>query len=81
MKLSDFFILVADCLEITDSNIINLDFKISDVWDSLGQINIINMLDKKFDLIMTIDNLDQITYVRDLIEIIEKKKKINFDNL
>tara|TARA_Y100000590_G_scaffold338522_1_gene385766 strand:+ start:911 stop:1153 length:243 start_codon:yes stop_codon:yes gene_type:complete len=80
MKLNDFFLSIAECLEINDLNLIKADFNISKTWDSLGQINIINMLDKNYNLVISIDHLNEITYVQDIIDIIEEKKNIKFEN-
>ena len=80
MKLNNFFILIAESLEINDFNLIKADFNISKVWDSLGQINLINMLDKNFNLVISIDHLNEITYVQDIIDIIEEQKSIKFEN-
>ena len=80
MKLNDFFLSIAECLEINDLNLIKADFNISKVWDSLGQINLINMLDKNFNLVISIDHLNEITYVQDIIDIIEEQKSIKFEN-
>ena len=71
MKLNDFFIELAEALEMEDVHLKKeTDFRELENFDSLSVISIVAFLDKKFGIRLPVEKLRIIVTVNDLIEAI-----------
>ena len=76
MTDNDFLQLLANTLHVSDN--ITVDTQLSDIWDSMGQIEVLSMLGDNFNVTLEMEELVSIKTVQDIIEIL-KSKKIVFD--
>ena len=45
-----------------------------EVWDSLGQLTLINALEKEFDVVFETEEIFEIMKIGDIFDILERKK-------
>lgn len=76
MTVNDFLQLLAGTLHVSDN--ITVDTQLSDIWDSMGQIEVLSMLGDNFNVTLEMEELVSIKTAQDIIEIL-KSKKIAFD--
>lgn len=76
MTDNDFLQLLAGTLHVSDN--IKVDTQLSDIWDSMGQIEVLSMLGDNFNVTLEMEELVSIKTAQDIIEIL-KSKKIAFD--
>jgi len=78
IKIEELYKIIAKSLNVSvskiNSNVKDVDFE---EWDSLGQLSIINSLDKKFKGKLKLDEISSATNVKSIIKFLEKKKYLN----
>lgn len=78
IKSEELYKIIAKSLNVSVSKI-NLKVKDVDLeeWDSLGQLSIINSLDKKFKGKLKLDEISSATSVHGIVKFLQKKKLLN----
>ncbi len=64
---------VAHILEISEEEIREEDTNLSEIWDSMGQISILVMLNEKFKISLTMDELVSLRTMKDIFELVSAK--------
>lgn len=73
MKTDEFLAKLAETLEWQEPSALSANTVLAEIWDSMGQINVITMLDEELDLTLEIDELENISTVQDIINIIASR--------
>jgi len=73
MKTAEFIAKLAETLEWQEQFTLTPETVLSEIWDSVGQINVITMLDDELDLALEIDELEKINTVQDILNIIASR--------
>ncbi len=76
MTDNDFLQLLAGTLHVSDN--IAVDTQLSDIWDSMGQIEVLSMLGDNFNVTLEMEELVSIKTVQDIMKILNSKN-IFFD--
>lgn len=76
MKQAELLAKMAEVLEWQEETPLAPDTPLAEIWDSMGQINIISMLDEELDLALELDELEQIKTVRDILDIVRARNII-----
>lgn len=63
-------------LGLTADKRLTINTSLSDVWDSLGQIAVLSMLDSEFKFSLEMEELNSIKTVKDIINILKSRKVI-----
>lgn len=70
MTLEERLTLIAETLDADKANIRpEVELKTLDEWDSMGVISTIAMLDKKFNKVLSADQIDQLKTVQDILDL------------
>lgn len=73
MKIENFLIDFAEALEIDAASInINTEYKELDVWDSMAALNLIAMVDDKYQTSIGGDSIEQAKTISDLWMLIQQ---------
>lgn len=77
MEIEKFIENFADQFDDTDSDVFTPDtkYKHIDEWSSLNVLAIMNMIDKKYNVEIEHENLDELNTIRDLFDFIKSKAK------
>ncbi len=78
MQTQELLKKIAVTLALTEKTPLTIDTKLSDIWDSLGQVEILAMLQDEFKATLEMEELVSIKTVKDLIDIL-RSKNINFE--
>ncbi len=73
MTKQEFLEKLADTLEWQENSALSAETVLTEIWDSMGQINVITMLDDELDLALEIDELENIKTVQDILDIISSR--------
>ena len=73
MRKKDFLQLLAMAIEADDKNTLAVDSELTGVWDSMGQISVLALLDQKFQVSLTMDELVGIKKVSDIFAILDSR--------
>lgn len=73
-----FFARLAETLEWEEPSALTAETVLSEVWDSMGQINVISMLDDELGLTLELEELEDINTVQDILDI-AASKNISFE--
>ncbi|MFH0861128.1 MAG: acyl carrier protein [Candidatus Altiarchaeota archaeon] len=73
--------IIASVFEIDIAGI-NMEMTSDDIekWDSLGQLKLINALEKEFNVIFEMEEIFSIMSIKDVYRILEQKKAIKSGN-
>ena len=76
MKTAEFLARLAEAFSTSPARI-SLDSVQSELdgWDSMGSINLISLIQDEFNLNLSMDELDGLESVRDILGLLEKKGK------
>lgn len=78
MTANEFLQLLADTLGLSEKIALNARRNDIKEWDSMGQIQILSMLEERFDLKLEMEDLVGLESVEDIIKILNSKN-IFFD--
>jgi acyl carrier protein len=70
MTTEQFFRKLAAALELPQGQSLNTDTKLSGIWDSMGQISVLTMLDTEFQVSLQMDELSRINTAGDIINVL-----------
>lgn len=73
MRKKDFLQLLATAIEAGDINILTMDSELDGIWDSMGQISVLALLDQEFKVSLTMDELANIKKVSDIFAILDSR--------
>ena len=73
MDLKEFLEKLAIALELTKDEIITFDTQLSEIWDSLGQIGVLSMLEEEYKVLLTMDELVMIKSVKDIVDALKSR--------
>ena len=73
MTSSEVVELIAEALSV-DASEINENTTASDIemWDSIGVVNLVAMLDEKFNIELRVEEMEQVTSVNQILELLRK---------
>lgn len=77
MSIDEFIKNFADQFDETDASLIKSDarFKDIDEWSSLNALAIMNMIGKRYKVIISADELRRINTIKELFDLVISKKK------
>ncbi len=78
MTINEFLQLMNNTLVVNEK--LSLSTKRTDIaeWDSVGQISILSMLKKKFDITLEMEELAALETIQDIVNIL-RSRNINLD--
>ena len=76
--MDDFLEKLATTLEMPEGSALKIDTQLSDIWDSMGQIGVLSMLEGEFNVSLEMDELVSIKSVQDIVDIL-KSRNVNFE--
>jgi len=78
MTEEEFLRKLASTIEMSEGLSLTVDTQLSDIWDSMGQIGVLSMLQEEFNVALEMDELVTIKSVQDIIDIL-RSRNINFE--
>ena len=73
MKVNDFLKMLSEELELESAIEIDTDLTSFSEWDSMAVMVVISLVSTNFGVVLTGNDLENVTYVRDLIELIGRE--------
>lgn len=77
MTKNEFLKRLSSALQIAEEDL-NIDTRLSGVWDSIGQIGVLSMLEEEFNVNLEMDELVSIKTVQDVLDI-SKSRGVQFE--
>ncbi|HPM03995.1 MAG TPA: phosphopantetheine-binding protein [Candidatus Cloacimonadota bacterium] len=78
MSIDEFLKNFADQFDETDASLIKPDTRFRDIdeWSSLNALAVLNMIGKKYKVIITADELRRINTIKELYDLVISKKSV-----
>lgn len=73
MRKKDFLQLLAAAIGSEDKNTLTENSELNGVWDSMGQVSVLALLDKEFRVLLTMDELVSIKKVSDIFAVLDSR--------
>ncbi len=73
MKRNEFLDKLSEVLEYKEQALTEKS-DLTEIWDSMGQIDVISLLDDEFDVTLELEELDAIITVQDILNILASRK-------
>jgi len=73
MPLEEFFKMMATALNLPTEKNLSLDTRLSDIWDSLGQIMVLSMLSDNFKVTLEMNELISVKTIKDILDILKSR--------